>query len=590
MDALDSTDRLTSNHLKLIQQEVTMALLNSLFSGVSGLQNLQKMMDVIGNNIANVNTIGYKGSRVTFSDTFNEFIKSGTNPNGSTGGTNSFQIGLGTKINSIDRNWNQGTFESTGTSTDLALQGPGLFVLKSNGQQLYSRAGAFIFDADGKLVNPQNGAVVQGKVAADGVIPSGNTIEDIKVDKNLRIPAIKTTDTTWGGNLQSSSTVTQTESIVQSGTLITAATASAPAAPTYPVDTIKNTTIYDKNGNPFDLAIKYTETAANTYDIDYQISSGTTILRDFHSNVAANPLLDTAVNITSAAGPSTYTLPALAATVGNISIDTGSVSLDSTAVRTGNNNTLSFIVDSNRTPTIVNGSVTIYDSLGNPHTLTLKFTKIQTANSTAIPPTQSIWRFNASVPSTDGTVSNNTGNITFDSNGLIQATDPNPINLSYAPSGGADTQTIKLDFGTGTSGITQTSTDSNVSALSQNGSAAASLSNINIDQYGKIEGIFSNGQSRDLAQIMVATFANLNGLVSVGDNMYNVAANSGDPRIDVPGSTSNTTIQSGALEQSNVDLSNEFTKMIVSQRGFQANAKVITTADSLLQVITNLVQ
>ena len=150
-----------------------MALLNSLFAGVSGLRNNQATMDVIGNNIANVNTIGFKGSRVTFSDTFNQFVKAGTNPTATSGGTNSFQIGLGMKINSIDRNWNQGTFERTGITTDLALQGQGLFVLKSNGQQLYSRAGAFIFDADGKLVNPQNGAVVQGKVANGlGEIPA----------------------------------------------------------------------------------------------------------------------------------------------------------------------------------------------------------------------------------------------------------------------------------------------------------------------------------------------------------------------------------------------------------------------------------
>ena len=548
-----------------------MALLNSLFSGVSGLQNLQKMMDVIGNNIANVNTIGFKGSRITFSDTFNQFIKSGTNPTSSTGGTNSFQIGLGTKINSIDRNWNQGTFESTGTTTDLALQGPGLFILKSNGQQLYSRAGAFIFDADGKLVNPQNGAVVQGKVAVDGNIPSGNTIEDIKVDKNLRIPAIKTTDSTWGGNLQSSSTITQTENIVQSGTIVPAGS--------YPKDTVRDTTIYDKNGNPFTLSIKYTETAANTYDISYDISSGSTSL--------ASGSLDTGVTIDGSNPPNKggtpvgpYTIPAVSNTVSGVTIDTGDINLDVSAVRTGSSSTLSYIVDDNRTPTIVNGSVTIYDSLGNPHTLTLKFTKID----------QSQWKFNASVPATDGTLSNNTGYITFDANGQIQSMSPNPAILSFAPSGGADTQTINLDFGSGTSGITQTSSDSNISALSQNGSAAASLSNINIDQYGKIEGIFSNGQSRDLAQIMVATFNNLNGLVSVGDNMYNVAANSGDPRIDVPGSTSNTTIQSGALEQSNVDLSNEFTKMIVSQRGFQANARVITTSDNLLQEITNLIR
>ena len=200
-----------------------MALLNSLFAGVSGMRNLQSMMDVIGNNIANVDTIGFKGSRVTFSDTFNQFIQAGTNPTATTGGTNSFQIGLGSKINSIDKNWNQGTFEQTGNTTDLALQGPGLFILKSNGQNFYTRAGSFIFDAEGKLVNPQNGAVVQGKVAVDGVIPSGNTIQDIKIDKNLKIPAIKTSDTTWGGNLQSSSTNTQTQNIVQSGTIIPAA-------------------------------------------------------------------------------------------------------------------------------------------------------------------------------------------------------------------------------------------------------------------------------------------------------------------------------------------------------------------------------
>ena len=128
-----------------------MALLNSLFAGVSGLRNHQSMMDVIGNNIANVNTIGFKGSRVTFSDTFNQFVKAGTNPTENTGGTNTFQIGLGAKVNSIDRNWNQGTFQTTGITTDLALQGQGLFILKSNGENFYSRAGAFIFDADGKL-------------------------------------------------------------------------------------------------------------------------------------------------------------------------------------------------------------------------------------------------------------------------------------------------------------------------------------------------------------------------------------------------------------------------------------------------------
>ncbi|MDH7604712.1 MAG: flagellar hook-basal body complex protein, partial [Melioribacter sp.] len=210
-----------------------MALLNSLFAGVSGLRNHQSMMDVIGNNISNVNTIGYKGSRVTFSDTFNQFVKAGTNPTASTGGTNSFQIGLGTKINSIDRNWNQGTFERTGITTDLALQGPGLFILKSNGQQLYSRAGAFIFDADGKLVNPQNGAVVQGKIANGlGEIPPGTTLQDIVIDKNMRLPAVKTTNVSWGGNLQSSSPTIRTDVVDLVGNLSN----TAPINSRYPDD------------------------------------------------------------------------------------------------------------------------------------------------------------------------------------------------------------------------------------------------------------------------------------------------------------------------------------------------------------------
>ena len=114
-----------------------MALSTSLFAGVSGLRDHQTMMDVIGDNISNINTIGFKGSRVTFADTFNEFIQAGTNPTSTTGGTNSSQIGLGSTVSSIDRNWNQGTFEQTGITTDLALQGQAILYLKSNGVTEY---------------------------------------------------------------------------------------------------------------------------------------------------------------------------------------------------------------------------------------------------------------------------------------------------------------------------------------------------------------------------------------------------------------------------------------------------------------------
>lgn len=567
-----------------------MALLNSLFAGVSGLRNHQSMMDVIGNNIANVNTIGYKGSRVTFSDTFNQFVKAGTNPTDTTGGTNTFQIGLGMKINSIDRNWNQGTFERTGITTDLALQGSGLFVLKSNGEQFYSRAGAFVFDALGKLVNPQNGAVVQGKIAnAEGAIPPGNNLEDIVIDTNLKLPAIATNLISWGGNLKSNSDLTRSENVVMRGNLQNDGTLDGSS-------TKVTSTVYDTFGEKYSLEVTYTETTnANEYDMSWEIldedgnsvgASTAAITVSFEDDGAGNYVMDAASSEKfdpDAAGYDSNTsvlFNGVGAVGGDLQFQIDSSSITNNA----STQTLSISADGNRSANVVSGSVTIFDSLGNSHQLTLKFTKIDT----------NLWAWQVSVPGTStlsGQPKTMTGTIPFNQDGTLDSGNISPRTpFDFEPAGGANTVVIDLDFGNGFSGVTQTSASSVVSALSQNGSATASLSNLNIDQYGNIVGIFSNGNSRALAQIMTATFTNLNGLISVGDNMYSAYANAGEPRIGSLGEESGTTVQSGALEQSNVDLSEEFTKMIVSQRGFQANARVITTADNLLQEITNLIR
>ena len=573
-----------------------MALLTSLFAGVSGLRNHQSMMDVIGNNISNVNTIGFKGSRVTFSDTFNQFVKAGTNPTETTGGTNSFQIGLGMKVNSIDRNWNQGTFERTGITTDLALQGPGMFVQKSNGQTFFSRAGAFVFDAKGKLVSPQNGAVVQGKVAnSDGVIPPGNNLEDIVIDTNLKLPAISTTSIKWGGNLKSNSELTRTQVVTQRGNINSSALVVAPAvAPAVDTTSPSKVTVFNEYGDPYTLELSYTKTAtavgppANaTYTLNFNLKdsanvavaggSGTITGLKFVDDGTGNFLLDaTSKAIFTAGVANRINIP-----TSNIdfTFDASTVSANSATA------TLSVSADNNRIPNVVSGSVTVFDSLGTAHQVTLKYSKI--ADNT--------WTWTASVPGTStasGKAESATGTILFNADGTLDPANISPNNpqMTFIPKGGANSTVIDLNFGSGFGGITQTSSSSVVSALSQNGSPSASLSNMNIDQYGNVVGIFSNGSSKSLAQIMVATFNNLNGLISVGDNMYTAYANSGEPRIVTLGEESNTTVQSGALEQSNVDLSEEFTKMIVSQRGFQANARVVTTADSLLQEITNLIR
>jgi len=548
-----------------------MSLLTSLFSGVSGLKNHQSMMDVIGNNISNVNTIGFKGSRVTFSDTFSQAVRQGSNPGltGGAGGTNSFQIGLGMKLNSIDRDWTQGTFERTGYTTDLALQGPGLFILENNGQTFYSRAGAFTFDADGNLVVPSNGAKVQGKMATeDGVIPLGNNQEDLKVDANMKIPATPTTEINWGGNLSSNAPNTRTEVIQQSGTIPDAG------------GTSNRTVIYDDYGYPYEIEVIYTEDAVtpSVYDITYNVykPGGT-------------------VAIETGTIASDLALPAAAAQAFTIDIDAAdhdlglatsiSTSLDVSALAVDDTvpTNITSLADGNEDPTIVPSTVTIYDSLGNPYSLTVRFTKTADNN----------WNWYGSLAdSASGTLSNNFGTVSFNADGSLSGiVPPTPI-INFTPSGGADAQSISLNFGTlgQFDGITQTSSDSVVSAISQNGSAAASLASVNVDQYGKIVGIFSNGASRDLGQILLATFQNLGCLQSVGDNMLQKSVNAGEPFIGEPGENTSTTIQAGALETSNVDLAEEFTRMIIAQRGFQANARVITVSDGLLQEISNLVR
>ncbi|MBI9073161.1 MAG: flagellar hook protein FlgE [Melioribacteraceae bacterium] len=546
-----------------------MSLLNSLFSGVSGIRNHQAMMDNIGNNIANVNTLGYKSTRVTFSDTFNQFVRFGSDPTDSNGGTSAFQIGLGMKVNSIDRNWNQGTFERTGLVTDLALQGDALFALENNGERFYSRAGSFTFDSDGNLVNNQNGATVLGKNAtADGVIPPGNNLEKIIVNKNERIPAVATTDITWAGNLDSTKTVTASDLYEQSGNI------RADRAVGEVVQEFN--TIYNSYGDEYKLTTSYEKTGADAWNMTYEIQK----LQSDGSYGAAVVTSAAATPITFVPGTGDLSSPA---SIPDISDSTESLSFTLDISKITQNSaaeTISSNVDANREPTLVDGTLSVFDSLGNTHTLTVRFTKLD----------ESEWAFRATVPDESGTLLNNVGTVSFGIDGSITSVAPATPILSFNPTGGASTQNIELDFGSGFDGITQTSSDSVVSALSQNGSDAATLADLSLDQYGNIIGVFSNGNSRKMAQILLAKFPNNSGLTSVGDNMYTVGANAGTPIIGDPGEVTGTTIQSGALEQSNVDLSEQFTKMIVAQRGFQANARVVTVSDQLLQEITNLVR
>ncbi len=247
----------------------------------------------------------------------------------------------------------------------------------------------------------------------------------------------------------------------------------------------------------------------------------------------------------------------------------------------GNLDSSSAVYNAGPPPTggIYKTNVSAFDSLGNQMTLTLEFTKSG----------ENTWNWAASIPGASSTAPGipvGQGTVSFDTNGRLAGTTGSPI--TFAPPAGAAPMSIALDFGTvgEFSGLTQTGTSSAVSLKSQDGYTSGTLKNISIDQYGQISGSFTNDTLQTLGQIMLADFGNPGGLMKAGSNLFSITGNSGNPSIISAGETSE--IYAGALEQSNVDLADEFTKMITAQRGFQASARVITTSDEFLQELVNL--
>ncbi|NOY84589.1 MAG: flagellar hook protein FlgE [Nitrospirae bacterium] len=423
-----------------------MAILTSLFAGVSGLNAFGTGLSVISNNIANLNTTGFKDSRVSFADLVSS-------------GSSRAQVGRGVLVNDIRTNFDQGSFEPTGSELDLAVEGEGFFVLRdAAGAEFYTRNGSFNVSKNG-LVENSEGLLLQGRQA------------------------------------------TITGSVT---------------------------------GQP-------------TGNIDLSTTNST---------------------------------PAPTA---NIAVD---ANLDSRAVTPGAFNLATPSATSN-----FSTSITIYDALGNGNLVNVYFTKSSTANQ---------WDYNAVVSAADSSTGSavvaGTGTLVFGTNGTL--TSVSSVSGTFNFSGGATlNQAVTFDFGsptgsggTGLDGLTQFGSSSAVLTQTQDGFAAGSLSSVSIDKNGIVTGLFTNGQSRSLAQVRLARFNNDQGLSKVGDNAYVLSNDSGQPILGDPNSGGMGRVLSNSLELSNVDLAQQFIKMIEYQRGFQANSRSITTTDELLQELVNLIR
>ena len=436
-------------------------MMRSLYSGVSGLKVHQTKMDVIGNNIANVNTVGFKSSTVTFKDVFYQTTQSASGPNETTGtgGQNAKQIGLGVSLGSISKNiTSEGGSQRTDNPFDMKLSGDGFFIVNKAGVNYFTRAGAFTTDAAGNLVNGDGYNVMGWQADKDG-----NVIKDtvskltIKTADKLQTAAAKTEKTSFTGNI-------------------------------------------------------------NASDSSFVATKDAT---------------------------------------GNITGYTGGITM----------------------------SAQIYDSVGQQYLLTFNVAKTTTANQYTITPT--------TLKSTDGTdysaaLPTTQTTLTFDADtgAVKEPTAPEKLTIKWKDTASSDLteQDISFDFSGLTSVATETSTHS-----SSDGKAVGIMTGVGVQTDGRIIAAYSNGDNVCIGQIAVATFDNPAGLEAVGNTMYQTTMNSGTfDGIGEDVSAGGGSITTGVLEMSNVDLSTEFTEMITTQRGFQANSRIITVSDTMIEELTNL--
>lgn len=405
-------------------------MLRSLFSGISGLRSHQTMLDVTGNNIANVNTTGFKASQVQFQDTLSQVIQTAGAAQDGVGGTNPAQVGLGVRVAGVSTNFTQGSVQMTGRSTDMMIQGDGFFVVRKGADTFYTRAGAFDFDSTGQMTLPGEGALVQGWSAVNGVIDTTGPLTDLTVPTGTVMGAHTTTTASFKGNLPSDIATGTTRNIT---------------IPAYAAD-----------GTKREIALALTKTDAGW---DMRVTDGTNTVP---------PAADDPIALTFDAD-------------NNLDYAAGGI-----------------------------------DGIGNDGTLAI------------------------------GGVS---------------------VNLSA---------------------ITGYATVDNLASDTQDGYAAGTLQSFELGADGTITGAFSNGMKQAIGKIALANFVNPSGLTKAGGSLFQTSVNSGEPQVGAPGVGGRGALAGGALEMSNVDLSSEFTSLIIAQRGFQANSRVITTSDEVLQELVNL--
>lgn len=552
---------------------------NSLLTGVSGLIAHQRLLEVVGNNLANINTTGFKSQRTVFSDLLYQTIRPAANTSsGDVGGTNPNQIGSGVKIAQISHKFSQGNLEPTGGLFDYALQGDGFFMVNDGQKDYYTRAGSFALDAFNQLVDPATGFRVQrfGDVGEpDGVNPGFQVPGDngIVVPLGSSIPGQVTSSLSLVGNLSAQATGPKAEVLISASPFEVGGSAAS-----------LTTLLNDLDSNVVD------HTAGDSLTISGSDADGTAINTTLAVS-GATTLGDLISALDSAFAGASVSLDAL----GNLRVTADNVGeaflglsiVDSTgnAGFTNYTNHASEVLTEGKAGDNFETAIEVFDVRGNAHKVNLSFVKQG----------NDVWDLTASLPATEGTViDGSVQQIQFSEDGSLQqvfGTGLGDSNLILQFNGVTAPQSINVSFGqNGTfDALTHLALDSSV-ASEQDGFAPGTLVGVNISADGILEGVATNGRKFPVAQLAIAMFANSNGLLGEGENYFSTSINSGATQIGAAGSGGRGSIAGGQLEQSNVDIAFEFTKLIVAQRGFSANARTITVSDRVLEELTNLIR
>lgn len=559
----------------------------ALSSGVTGLQAHQQMLDVAGNNLANVNTTAFKASRIGFAELLSQTLSQASQPTDSVGGTNAQQMGTGVGVASITANTTQGSIVNTNNPLDLAIEGEGYFVVSNGEQQLYTRAGAFGVDSKGYLVDPATGYRVQriGLTGeSDGFQISGDS--GVQIPYDVAMPANPTSEIVFTGNLSSDATSTPKAQVLTSSLTYTTGD-GADAMLTTEIDQLDQFSGGSGAGGQLGAAQTGTITIAGFKKDGTALSSGLTFT--VTSTTTVGDLINHLNNNVLTGATASFNGGSIVITDNESGYSRTDLSLSYSG--TGKLETPPYFE-----MTTVGGeasksvNITVYDSQGGKHVLSAALVRTDTLNT-----------WDMVITSVTGNVlgispaNRRVNGLTFDAQTGAFAGIPDTEACEFAMSFTHDpthTQTISLNFGTigSFNGLTQFAGNSTAVARDQDGYESGSLSSVSVGSDGIIVGAFSNGVKKDLATLAIALFRNPAGLESAGSGYFATSANSGTAVLTQARNSGAGSIHGSALEKSNADISNEFVTLIEAQNGFQANARTITVANDILRELTNLIR